>query len=395
MRILQINSVCGYGSTGKICTDIYDLLIGQGHDCCIAYGRNSMQKGYKTIKIGNKFDTYFHVFLTRCLDRHGFGSKRATLKFLKKIDNYNPDIIHLHNIHGYYLNIELLFDYLKNHSHIKVVWTLHDCWSFTGHCSHFIYENCYRWQKECINCPQKKEYPSCYLFENSQRNFCKKKQAFTSIKNLIIVTPSNWLADLCKQSFLSDFPIKVINNGIDTSLFKKTHTNFKNKYKIKEEKIILGLASTFDHKKGLDTFYRLRKDLNSNIGIVLVGLTDEQIRNLPKGIYGIIRTENRQELVEAYNAADIFVNPTLEDNFPTTNLEAIACHTPVITNNVGGCIETITKNTGVAVNSYEEMLDTIKLVLNKGISFDFGVENKNIDKYYHFRKYLELYEELL
>ena len=394
MKVLQINSVCGYGSTGKICTDIYDLLIEQGHDCCIAYGRNSAPQGYKTIKIGNRWDNYFHVFLTRIFDLHGFGSRRATKKLIKDIREYDPDIIHLHNIHGYFLNIEILFKYL-NESNKKVVWTLHDCWSFTGHCSYFTYANCNKWQKECIDCPQKKEYPSCLLFENSRRNFIKKKQLFTLLENLTIVTPSKWLADLCKKSFLSKYPIEVINNGIDTSIFKKTDTNFKTKYMINEEKFILGLASVFNQKKGFNTFLKLREDLNSSVGIVLIGLNKKQIKNLPTGILGISRTENRKELVEAYNAADIFINPTLEDNYPTTNLEAIACHTPVITNNVGGCIETISKDTGVVVDNYENMLNTINQVLNNEINFDFKTEDMKIDKYQLFKKYIELYERVL
>ncbi len=391
MKILQINSVCGYGSTGKICTDIYDLLVEQGHDCCIAYGRNEAPKGYKTIKIGNKFDIYFHVFLTRFLDKHGFGSKRATKKFIKQIEEYNPDIIHLHNIHGYYVNIEILFDYLKR-SNKKVVWTLHDCWAFTGHCT---YVKCSKWNKECTNCPQKQEYPNSKFLDNSKNNFYKKKALFTSLENLTIVTPSEWLANLCDESFLSKYPIKVIHNGIDTTIFKQISSNFKTNYGVKEKNFILGLASVFDQRKGLDTFYQLREDLNSNIGIVLIGLTEKQIKTLPKGIRGITRTTNRNELVEAYNAADVFVNPTLEDNYPTTNLEAIACHTPVVTNNVGGCLETIDSNTGLAVNNYNEMLESIKAILDHKVEFNFNNVESRINKYKLFKDYIDLYERII
>lgn len=394
MKVLQINSVCGYGSTGKICADIYDLLIEQGHDCCIAYGRNDSPKGYKTIKIGSKFDNYFHVFLTRFFDLHGFGSKRATKKLIQKIKEYDPDIIHLHNIHGYYVNIEILFKYLKE-SRKQVVWTLHDCWSFTGHCSYFTYVNCNKWQRKCYNCPQKREYPSSLLLDNSNKNFHRKKEIFTSIENMTIITPSKWLADLCKQSYLAKYPIEIIQNGIDISIFKTTTTNFKEKYGINEEKFILGLASVFDMRKGFETFLKLRKDLDSKIGIVLIGLTKKQIQELPKGIIGIERTSNRNELVEAYNAADIFVNPTLEDNYPTTNLEAIACHTPVVTNDVGGCIETFDEKTGVAVKDYQSLLTTINKILNNEINFNFEGNSIEIDKYSLFKKYIELYERLL
>lgn len=394
MKVLQINSVCGYGSTGKICTDIYDLLVEQGHDCCIAYGRNSAPEGYKTIKIGNKLDNYFHVFLTRFFDLHGFGSKRATKKFIQKIKEYDPDIIHLHNIHGYYVNIEILFKYLKE-SGKQVVWTLHDCWSFTGHCSYFTYVNCNKWQKKCHNCPQKKEYPSSLLFDHSNKNYHRKKNIFTSIENMTIITPSKWLADLCKQSYLAKYPIEVIHNGIDISIFKSTTSNFKDKYGINEEKFILGLASVFDTRKGFETFLKLRKDLDSKIGIVLIGLTKKQIQELPKGIIGIERTSNRNELVEAYSAADVFVNPTLEDNYPTTNLEAIACHTPVVTNDVGGCIETIDSNMGITVNCYNEMLESINSILANKIKFNFNEVEDKTNKYKLFKNYIYLYERIV
>ena len=219
MKVLQINSVCGIGSTGRIATDIHHILTEQGHESYIAYGRNLPMNCENTIRIGKKFDNYSHVAFTRIYDKHGFGSIKATKEFIEKIKELNPDIIHLHNIHGYYINIELLFDYLKK-ANKPVVWTLHDCWAFTGHCAHFDYIQCRKWQTGCEKCPQKTSYPSSYIFDHSKENYKKKKEIFTGVNNLIIVTPSKWLANLAKKSFLGDYPIEVINNGIDLDHFK-------------------------------------------------------------------------------------------------------------------------------------------------------------------------------
>ena len=214
MRVLQINSVCGVGSTGRIATDIHSMLIQKGYESYIAYGRDLPKNCTASIKIGTKLDNYIHVALTRALDKHGFGSIKATRNFIKKVDQLDPDIIHLHNIHGYYINIKVLFDYLKK-SGKPVIWTLHDCWSFTGHCAHFDYAGCNKWTTGCHNCPEKSSYPASIFFDNSRVNYQMKKEIFTGVKDLTIVTPSKWLANLVKQSYLKEYPVKVINNGID------------------------------------------------------------------------------------------------------------------------------------------------------------------------------------
>ncbi|MBG0764208.1 MAG: glycosyltransferase [Tissierellales bacterium] len=195
MKVLQINSVCGIGSTGRIATDIHNILIDQGHESYIAYGRDLPKNCDNAIRIGTKIDNYTHVLKTRLLDKHGFGSKQATIEFIDKVKKLNPDIIHLHNIHGYYINIEILFDYIKE-AKKPVVWTLHDCWSFTGHCSHFDYIGCEKWKTGCFDCPQKHEYPKSLFFDNSNWNYSKKREIFSGIDEMAIVTPSNWLADL-------------------------------------------------------------------------------------------------------------------------------------------------------------------------------------------------------
>lgn len=336
-RILFINSVCN-GSTGTICKNLYKAAEEAGHECCIAFGRGNAPEGFKTIRIGNKFDIYLHVLKARLFDASGFGCKHATREFIKKIDEFKPDIIHLHNVHGYYINIEILFSYLKKHPEIKKVWTLHDCWAFTGHCAYYTYAKCFQWKMKCKNCSNKNEYPKSFLSRCSN-NFEKKRKIFTNLENLVLVTPSQWLKNEVNHSFLKHYEVIVINNGVDTKIFKPTPSSIKQKYNIEEKKVILGVASVWDKRKGLDTFINLSKHLSSDYKIVLIGLNNDQIKNLPKEILGISRTENVNELVKWYSAAEVYFNPTLEDNYPTTNLEAIACGTPVVTFNTGGSPE--------------------------------------------------------
>ena len=337
-RILFINSVCN-GSTGTICKNLYKAAEEAGHTCCIAYGRGDAPNGFNTIKIGNQLDIYLHVLKARLFDASGFGSKKATKDLIKQIEEFKPDVIHLHNIHGYYVNIEILFNYLKQHPEIKKIWTLHDCWSYTGHCAYYTYAKCDKWQTCCNgNCPNKKEYPQT-IFSNIKSNFNKKREIFSGIENMILVTPSKWLKKEVEKSYLKDYPIEVINNGVDTKVFKPTPSNIKQQYGIEDKKVILGVASVWDKRKGLDTFIELSEELDDQYQIVLLGLNKKQIEKLPNNIIGISRTENVQELVKWYSAADVYFNPTLEDNYPTTNLEAIACGTPVITFNTGGSPE--------------------------------------------------------
>lgn len=347
MKVLQINSVCGYGSTGRITTDIYKILKEQGHECLIAYGRGNAPKGINSIKIGTNFDNYIHAIKTRLLDRHGFASIKATKEFIKKAKEYDPDVIHLHNIHGYYINIELLFNYLKE-ANKPVIWTLHDCWAFTGHCTHFDYVNCDKWKILCNECQQISQYPKS-IKDNSKNNYMLKKKIFTSLSNLVLVTPSRWLANLVKKSYLSKYNVAVINNGIDLNVFKPLSGNFRIKYNLQDKFIILGVASILGERKGLNYFFELAKKLDSSYQIIIVGIPSKEIRKLPVNVIGIERTNDIDELKEIYTAADVFVNPTLEEVFGMVNLEALACGTPVITFNTGGSVECIDENCGIVV----------------------------------------------
>ncbi len=397
MKILQINSVCGVGSTGRMATDLYRVLKDQGHECKIAYGRGTAPDGIDTIKIGSNPDNYLHVIETRLFDRHGFGSVNATGTFIKQVENYNPDVIHLHNIHGYYINIEILFRYLKSAGK-PVVWTLHDCWSFTGHCAYFDYIGCDKWKTGCYACPQKKEYPASLFADSSKRNYEEKKELFTSVKNMTIVTPSNWLANLVKQSYLGKYPVKVIPNGIDLDIFQPIPGGFRDRYHLQNKKIILGVANIWNFRKGLEFFLKLADKLDDSYQIVLVGVTEKQKKELPPNVLGITRTDNVKQLAELYTAADVFVNPTLEDNFPSTNLEALACGTPVITFNTGGSPESVDETCGLVVEkgNIDKLIEAVNRCAQQHFSSNHCIGRARLyEKGDRFNRYVEIYEGII
>lgn len=347
MKILFINSVCGVGSTGRICTDLYNVMKDAGHQCCIAYGRGKAPEGYNTIKIGNKVSIYLHAILSRFSDKQGFYSKHATKKFIKKIERFSPDVIHLHNMHGYYINIQYLFRYLAE-SKVKVVWTLHDCWAFTGHCTHFTFLECNKWKNQCFSCVQKKEYPKSIWKDNSWKNYKIKKNLFTLLveEQMVLVTPSLWLSKLVKESFLGKYRIEIINNGIDLSKFYPIESVFRKKHKLNNKKLVLAVANVWNTRKGLPSLLKLAQDLNNDFKVVVVGRVQKKYTRKYKAILWISHTESVMELAEIYSACNVFINPTLEDNFPTTNLEALACGTPVITYDTGGSSESLALNCG-------------------------------------------------
>ena len=390
----MINVTCGTGSTGRICTDIAVALENRGHNVKIAYGRDSVPDKYKkyAIRIGNDMDVKLHVLKARLVDGMGFGSRKATERFIEWVKKYNPDVIHLHNIHGYYINIEVLFKYL-NSCKKRVIWTLHDCWSFTGHCAYFDYVGCNRWKNGCFCCPQKKEYPARIGIDQSKHNYRIKKKLFLHMENMIFVTPSNWLANLLKDSFLEKYPVQVINNGINTSLFKPTVSNIRKKYEIRDDVIVvLGVASVWDKRKGLEDFEELAEILDENYKIVLIGLTKMQIGQIPEAILGIERTESIQELVNWYSTADVFVNPTYEDNYPTTNVEAISCGTPIVTYNTGGSSEIAHQFGGRVLDNKNaraiaEAIDSV-IMMKKEMRISSGTNDITL----MVSKYMDLYE---
>lgn len=393
MKVFQINSVCGTGSTGRIVCDIKQMLESEQHKCQIAYGRGYYDNP-DCIKMESDLVFKAHVFFSRITDRQGFYSTSATKRLVRSIEHFDPDIIHLHNLHGYYLDIRVLFEFLKQYNK-PVVWTLHDCWAFTGHCAYFSYANCDKWKTGCGGCPQKSAYPASFILDDSKKSFLEKKRLFTGVNNMNIVTPSNWLAELTKQSFLGKFPVHTINNGVDLSVFKPMENNFKEKRNLRSKKIVLGIANVWEKRKGLDDFIALSKLLTENYKIVLVGLTEKQISALPKNITGITRTANINELVELYSAADVFVNPTKEDNFPTVNMEAIACGTPVVTYNTGGSGEMLDEKCGAVVDT-GDVKALLKAITEMNLNSD-DCRNKALEfeKNKQYNIYMELYKNIL
>lgn len=349
MKYLFINVVAGYGSTGRIAADKCRELNAQGHTCVLAYGR--MKTGcedIRTVRIGSDFDVKLHALESRMLDTSGFGSKRATAAFLEWVREYDPDVIWLHNVHGYYIHIGELFGYLRTCGK-KILWTLHDCWAFTGHCAYFDYVQCEKWQTGCRDCPQKHAYPESVLLDNSRGNYERKRALFTGIPNLTLTVPSHWLESRVKRSFLKDYPVEVVYNQVDEGIFQPIPGDFRKKYGLEEKFVVLGVASVWEERKGLKDFLALSKLLDDRFRIVLIGLNPKQLADLPGEILGLPRTDNVGELVHAYSAADVFVCPSTEETFGMTVLEACCCGTKAVVYQDTACEEVAKKFGGIAV----------------------------------------------
>lgn len=398
--LLQVNVTANWGSHGKIAEDIGQLAQKRGWRSLIAYGRSANSSQNELIRIGKSLDIYEHLIETRLFDNHGLASRNATKGFIKRIEEIHPDVIHLHNIHGYYLNYRLLFEFLSK-TDTPIIWTLHDCWPFTGHCAYFDFVKCEMWKKGCLPpCPYKKSYPTAYWFDRSKENWELKRDCFNSVKNVTIVPVSEWLGNLVKESYLAKFPIKVIHNGVDIELFKPMSEveEMRLKYGIQGKRILLGVANIWNRRKGMADLIELRKQLSEDFIIVLVGVSEEQKKNLPIGMIGIKRTHNQRELAQLYSMAEMLINPTYEDNYPTTNLEAMACGTPVLTYKTGGSPEAVTSETGWVVDQGD-----INVMANIIASLPVDNEKmrnecrkraeKHFDKKICFDEYIRLYED--
>lgn len=338
MKIIQINATCGTGSTGKICSVIAALLDQNHVENYIFYSsaKSSDPHGKKYI---SKWNAKLQAIYSRVIGNYGFNTFFATKRLLKELDKISPDIVHLHNLHGHNVNLTLLFRYFKKHPKIKIFWTFHDCWAFTAYCTHFTIEKCNQWVNGCHHCPQYRTYS--WFFDRSHTLYNRKKELFTGL-DMTVITPSKWLADIVADSFLGNKRIEVINNGIDLSVFKPRKSDFAKKYNIDSKKIVLGIP-----KSGLQCFTELHRLLPSQYHIVLVGLGENEINSLPQGMTGIPYTNSAEELAEIYSAADVFVNTTLADTFPTVNIESLACGTPIVTFKTGGSSEIIDEKTGI------------------------------------------------
>jgi len=400
-KLLQINSVVNSGSTGRIAEEIAHTAIASGWESYIAFGRNERYSESNLIRIGNDLGIKMHGLQTRLFDRHGLGSVKSTKLFIQQVDKIKPDIIHLHNIHGYYINIEILFNYLSKVD-VPVVWTLHDCWSITGHCTHFSYVGCEKWRTKCYSCPQKNEYPASLFIDRSEKNYILKNELFNSLSNLTLVPVSQWLSDILKDSFLQKYPSSVINNGINTSVFKPSGNNeFRERYGLQNKFILLGVASIWSQRKGLEDFIELSKTLGADYQIILVGLTRKQKDQLPVEILGIERTESVEELAELYASSDVYINTTYEDTFPTTNLESLACGTPVITYNTGGSPESIDESTGIVVEqgNISKLVEAIRVIKDNGKQYYSDACVNRVNRLYkkedRYKEYIDLYESLI
>ena len=398
MRVASINSL-PYGSTDTIMKEISKEAIEHGVACRNFYGAwgDSYADDDNLIRFGSKFENKISAVLSRLSGIQHVYSVFVTLQLIPMLKKFEPDLIHLHNLHLWVINVPMLFKYIKKNN-IKVIWTLHDCWAFTGQCPHFTMIGCDLWKTGCHNCPQIKVYPSS-IVDNTKIMWKLKRRWFNGVNNMTIITPSQWLANLVKKSYLGGYPIKVINNGIDLNVFRPVASNFRSKYDLNDKFILLGVAFDWGRSKGLDVFCELSKKLDkTKYKIVLVGTDDSIDKMLPNSIISIHRTRDQNELAEIYSAANLFVNPTREDTYPTVNMEAIACGTPVLTFRTGGSPEIPDNQTGcvVSVDDIDEMERQIIRICTENIYKRENCVNraKFFDANLKFREYIDLYDKL-
>ena len=396
VKVLQINSFFSVGGPPRIVNGIYDTLISEGHECKIAAARERMYAPKDSIQIDSNFGVKINALKARLFDNEGFNARRATKKLIKEIEAYNPDVIHLHNLHGYYINIEILFNYLKR-SNKPVVWTLHDCWAFTGHCAYFDYVQCEKWKTGCFKCVQKDEYPRSMILDKSKQNYCLKKQNFNKLSKLMIVPVSKWLDSILKQSFLSKQFSQVIYNGIDLSVFYKRESLIRKKLSLGNKKVLLGVAQRWERRKGLKDFELLNSHLDhEKYVIILIGLSEKERKGLPQNIICINRTNSKEELAEYYSMADVFLNLSYEETFGLVTLEAMACGTPVIVYDRTAVPEIVDETCGeiVSAGNIDELAKKVEIIdklsktdacVRKAQEFDY----KNC-----YKKYVQLYEKL-
>ena len=392
MKIVQINATCSSGSTGKIAQSVSSLLSCKGIENYILYSHGA-DGGDKTVRFMSEKEGKVQALFSRVFGNYGFNSRSATKRVIRELEKIKPDAVHLHNMHTHDLHMEMLFRYFKKNQ-TKLYWTFHDCWAFTAYCPYFDMAACDRWKSGCHTCPQRKQFS--WFFDRSSALYKRKKELFTGL-DLTIITPSVWLAELVSQSFLAEYPVKVINNGIDIDLFSPRESDFRAKYGLEDKFLLLGVAFGWGKRKGLDVFKFLAERLDERFAIVLVGTNDEIDKTLPSHVVSIHRTENQKELAEIYSAADLFVNPTREENYPTVNMESLACGTPVITFRTGGSGEMLTSSCGTVVErgDAEAMLQEIlRIAKDKPFTKDACLEQaKNFDAMTRYREYVALYEK--
>lgn len=403
MNILRIGPSVNRGSTSRIMEQLGELVQKEGWRSIIGYGRVANKSTSTTIKIGNKISLYNHVLQTRLFDKHGYGSYHATKIFLNKVDEVKPDLVHLHNIHGYYINIQLLFNYLLKHN-LPVVWTFHDCWPYTGHCTHYADAKCNKWKTHCESCPLKTSYPKSIFLDRSFKNYDFKKSIFTSLENLTIVAVSDWLKSDIEKSFMNKYPILRIYNGVDIDYFKpyEDYEYVKLKYSIpKDKNVLLACATSWSNNKGFLDYIKLSKMLNKDYVIVLVGLPSKLIKKLPNNIIGIPITYDIEELAKLYSLSSIVLNLSKQESFGKTTVEGLACGTPGIVYDVTASPELIDSETGIVVQKDDisqvcEAIYEIERWNKSNLQIKCRDRAKSFfDKNINFMKYIDLYKSLL
>lgn len=400
MVLLQINVDANNGSNGSIARDIGTIALEKGWKSYIAYGRKHIPCDSELIRVGNDLDIKIHGLLTRLFDLHGLGSIISTKLFIRKIKKINPNIVHLHNIHGYYINYKILFEYLINQN-IPVVWTFHDCWPFTGHCGHFESHGCTRWKSMCYDCTLSHEYPSSWFFDRSMKSFKLKKKLFTSLNILHVATVSNWLKGLVSESFFSKYPIHVIYDGIDTDSFTYRESNLRQTYGIEKKYILLSAAANWSSAKGWNDYIKLSSLLPNDCVIMMLGVTEKQRNELPDKIISVPRQEEKEKLAEYYSMADILLNFSYQETFGMTVAEAMACGTPAISYDRTACPEVVSPDTGIVVEAgnMEQILNAITIIKKNGKSYYSKSCRQRVIDNFDFkkvnRKYFEIYDDIL
>lgn len=399
-RLLLINVALNWGSTGKIVEGIGILAHKQGWDVFVAHGaRYKNPSDLKSIQVSSKVVEWTHYIESSLFDAQGLGSRCETKRFLRKVEDIKPDIVHIHNIHGCFINYPLLFTYFKKHN-VPVVWTLHDCWAMTGHCTHFMRTNCMKWQTGCNHCPQKKTFPTTYLLDRSERNYSLKKGLFTSMPVMHITTVSNWLKGIAETSYLKKYPVTVVPNGIKTEELTPEFSDIKERYGLQGKKLLLAVAIGLDERKGLIDYIKLAELLPSEYRLMLVGLTEEERKVLPKSIIGVKRTNGAKELAAYYSAADVLLSLSYEETFGLTIIETMACGTPAIVYDNTAQPELITPETGkvVPTGDIDAVLSAIEEVCSKPKEFYLEFCRQHAAQYdesLSYQKYLDIYKSLL
>lgn len=403
--ILRFVSGLNEGSIGRTAEQLSQLVQARGWRSFIAYSRLNLGSTSEVYRVDNRFSTYFHAFLTRMFDMCGYGSYFTTKRLVHVIKKVKPDLIHMHIIHNYDINLKVLFDFLSK-SGIPIVWTQHDCWSYTGHCAFYANVQCEKWKTECHHCPKYKSFPNSWFYDGSRRNYNFKKKVFTSVPQdqMCIIAVSDYVKNDLKLSFLNKYRIERIYNAIDTTQFvplQHLSRKVREQYMLGKGILLMAFATSWTERKGISDYYKLREVLDDKYTIVFVGVKDELKKKLPKGIIGIGNTSSVMELVKLYSTADIVMNLSSEESFGKTTPEGMSCGTPSIVYNCTASPELVDEKTGVVcekgdiegvVNAIQKILswdkeETIKNCRNRVLSLFAMQKNWN--------DYLDLYEEMI